>query len=374
MENNYLKIKISKNELLTAIRSCMNVIEGNSYSTSPINHCIRMIVSKNKIEFFSFSHLFSANYEITNDFECFNEGELVIKAKIFFNIVSKLDDEIILEKVDKNSLYIKSNNFESNINLIDETLFPEITFDVEGNYKEINIKSNILYEVEKKLINFVSKQDNVMSYINFSVTNKVLQIAATDSAKLGVLKYDVDLDDLNIKIHPLLLKWLSSFYKNDEEITFKIFDDILIIKYRNLTIKNNTWNDVYPDISPLINITPSLMFNVEKNKILKALERGISLYDGDSAKIRTKLEGTQNEIIIKFWNELNASSVETIEINRISEGKIDVTLSAQYLIQIIKNFEGDIITFKFSSETFNILFNDNYQDNFIQLLAPIITS
>lgn len=374
MEKKFLKIKINKQELSLGIKKCLNVIEGNTFDSSAINECIKLKVEKNIITLTSFSHLFCVKYEIKENFEIFNDGEILIKGKIFYNIISKLDDEIILERIDNNSLYIKSNNFESNLNLIDEYLFPEINFKPETNFESFTIKSNYLDEIENKLINFVSKTDNILSYINFSIKNNILTATATDSVKLANINFKVNAKDNQIKIHPLLLKWLSGFYKNDEDIEFKIYETQLIIKYRNLTIINNIWNDVYPNTDFLLNSDTNLVFNIEKNKILKGLERGVSLFDSDPTKIRVKLLGEQNELIIKFENEIYASSMETIEINKIIGGNIDIVVNAQFLIQIIKNFEGDIITIKLSSETKNILFNDNFNDNFIQLLAPISVS
>lgn len=374
MEKKFLKIKINKNELSQGVKKCLNVIEGNSFDSSAINECIKINVKKDIITLISFSHLFCIKYEITENFEVFEEGEVLVKGKIFNNIINKLDDDILIERIDNNSLYIKSNNFESNLNLVDEYLFPEINFDPESNYEVFNIKSNYLNDIEKKLVNFTSKTDNILSYINFNIKNNILNAVATDSVKLANLTYEIDANDNQIKIHPSLLKWLSGFYKDNEEIEFRVYQNQLIIKYRNLTIINNTWNDVYPDTSFLLRNDCNLIFNLEKNKLIKALERGVSLFDSDPSKIRVKLFAEQNELTIKFENEIYASSMEVIEINKISGGNIDIILNAQFLIQILKNFEGDIITMKLSSESKNILFNDNYSDNFIQLLAPIAAS
>ncbi len=371
MDKSFLKIKINKNELSSAIKKCLNVIEGNTFDSSAINECVKLKVENDKIILTSFSHLFCVKYEINENFEIFNTGEILVKGKIFNNVINKLDDEIILERIDNNSLYIKSNNFESNLNLVDEYLFPDINFEPESNYKSFIIKSNYLNEIEKKLMNFVSKTDNVLSHLNFSIKNGILTAVATDTVKLVNLTFDINTEDGQVKIHPLLLKWLSGFYRNDEDIEFRIYENQIIIKYRNLTIINNTWNDVYPDTSFLLEGDTNLIFNVEKNKIIKALERGISLFDTDPLKIRVKLLGEQNQLTIKFENEIYASSMEIIEINKISGGNINIVLNAQFLIQILKNFEGDIVTIKLLSETKNILFNDNFNDNFIQLLAPI---
>lgn len=371
MEKKFLKIKIDKNELSLAIKKCLNVIEGNTLNSSAINECIKFKVEDKKITLISFSHLFSIKYEINSNFEVFNVGEILIKGKIFYNVINKLDDKIIIERIDNNSLYIKSNNFESNLNLIDEYLFPEINFDPQGEFELFKLKSNYLNDIEKKLINFTSKTDNIFSNINLSIKNNIMNAVATDSVKLANLIFDIQAKDNQIKIHPLLLKWLSGLYRDNEEIDFKVFENQLIIEYRNLTIINNTWNEVYPDTNTLLKGETNLSFNVEKNKIIKALERGISLFDGDITKIRVKLASDNDKLTIKFENEIYASSVEIIEINKISGGNINIVLNAQFLVQIIKNFEGDIVTVKLLSETKNILFNDNFSENFVQLLAPI---
>lgn len=373
MENNWLKIKIQKTELISGIKCCLNIIDLNTIDSSVVNQCIHFKVNENNIELKSFSNVFSAKYIIKNNFELINKGEIIIKAKVFNNIISKLDNEVLLERIDNNILYIKSGNFESNLNLIDETLFPEISFDInkDHEFKELNIKTNILSEIDKKLSNFVLKEDDILSYIKFKIENNKLSVVATDSVKLARLEYKLESQDFDIKIHPVLIKWLSFYFKNDEEVNFILQDDILYINYNNIVIKNNYWSSNFPDTSFLFNDYQNSIVNIEKNKLIKAIERGISLYEIDQTKIRVKLT-LNNEILnVNFDNEIFANSSESIEVNKIEGSNFITILNSSFLLQILKNFEGDIITFNILTEQNRIIFKDNYNDNFNQLLAVI---
>jgi DNA polymerase III sliding clamp (beta) subunit (PCNA family) len=118
-----MKFEINKNILTEGLRVVCNSLD--TVSLNPVGDCVLLVVSKTNIKLFSNNSFLSCFYEINNNFTCFNEGKVLIKGKLFYSIISKLDNQnsILIEIVDNSVIRIKQSKFSSDINLLDSTTF-----------------------------------------------------------------------------------------------------------------------------------------------------------------------------------------------------------------------------------------------------------
>lgn len=128
-----MKVIINKNLLLENIKICSSITE--SYKSSPVFLGMLIEVTNNEVKFTSTNGIFSVNSYLEKNENCLilETGIAFVKTKNFYSIISKLNNEAItIEKIDNSILKIKTSNFDSNINLMDESIFPSIDFFSSG--------------------------------------------------------------------------------------------------------------------------------------------------------------------------------------------------------------------------------------------------
>lgn len=127
-----MKIHINKQTLYSVLRTANSVVPSNAIN--PIIESILIDVNKatNTVNFIFLNNNLKILYSVKENIEIETEGKVLIKLKMLEPIISKLPNEMItLERIDTSSLKISKKNFESNINIIDETLFINIDFKID---------------------------------------------------------------------------------------------------------------------------------------------------------------------------------------------------------------------------------------------------
>jgi DNA polymerase III sliding clamp (beta) subunit (PCNA family) len=117
-----MKIQINKNILFNALKINCSLIDSSSFN--PIADAVLIIASSQNIKIINTNNYLSCLVEIKENFTCEQSGEVLIKAKILFNVVSKLSNQTIdIEVVDNSVIRITQSKFISDINLLDKSLF-----------------------------------------------------------------------------------------------------------------------------------------------------------------------------------------------------------------------------------------------------------
>lgn len=366
-----MKIKIKKNILLNNLK-LINNINTNNYS-SPIIQGLLINVSSDKINLIHTNGTISTNSKINNnDFIFIQEGIVLVKAKLFYNIIQKLSDEdIIIEKIDNSILKIQTNNFDSNINILDHKEFPIISFECK-NWKEINLKVSIFFDIKEKIIQSVSQNKEKFSILNGICLNsdsELLEIFSTDSFKLSYLKYKMTMTPFRIVLdYSLVLLIIENMIH--ENIVLYINGDSLIIKMNNTIISSKALEGEYPNIKNIINSPKFNELSVNRKNLISALERGIILAMTEKRPI-CKLSLQKDFSKIFFKSIELGNSEENIEVSNFKGENIVISVNAYFMITLLKAFSSEMVFIGTSSETKPIILWNEQDENFLQLVLPI---
>lgn len=366
-----MKIKIKKNILINNLK-LITSINTNNYS-SPTIQGLFINVSNEKINLIYTNGMISINSKINNnDFIFIKEGTVLIKAKLFYNIIQKLSEEdIIIEKIDNSILKITTSNFDSNINILDYKEFPIISFDYK-NWKEINLKASIFVDIKEKIIQSVSQNKEKISILNGICLNsdsELLEIFSTDSFKLSYLKYKMAMIPFRIVLdHSLVLLIIENMIH--EKIIIYINGANLIIKMNNTIISSKILEGEYPDIKNIINSPKFNELSINRKNLINALERGIILAMTEKRPI-CKLSLFKDNSKIFFKSIELGNSEESIEVTNFKGNNIIISVNAYFIITLLKAFSSERIYIGTSSETKPIILWNEQDENFLQLVLPI---
>jgi DNA polymerase-3 subunit beta len=125
-----MKISISKQELFNQLKTSVNLLD--SLNSNPVMDCLLIDVDEKQLTITS-SNVFSSLRNTTTKLTTSKPGRVLVKGRILYNIVSKIKEKMIdLEVVDNSILRVSTTSFLCDINILDYTSYPNITFDTQN--------------------------------------------------------------------------------------------------------------------------------------------------------------------------------------------------------------------------------------------------
>jgi DNA polymerase-3 subunit beta len=125
-----MKISISKQELFNKLRTSVNLLD--SLNSNPIMDCLLIDVDEKQLIIIS-SNVFSSLRNTTTELTISKPGKVLVKGKILYNIISKIKEKMVdLELVDNSILRISTTSFLCDINTLDHSPYPDISFDIRN--------------------------------------------------------------------------------------------------------------------------------------------------------------------------------------------------------------------------------------------------
>ena len=304
-------------------------------------------------------------------------GELLISGRYIYDIVRKLNNELInIEEIIDSQVLIttETSSFKLNCNNVNE--FPLIDLDFTDNPIKINKK--VFKTTINQTIFATSTQESrpILTGINVKLNDDIMEVTATDSYRLSKKKIRLSKEvseyiDIIIPNRNLseIVKLISD---DDELLELHIFSNKLIFKVDNLIIMTRLINGNYPDTNKLIPNDFELKIKLNLDIFFNAIDRASLLTNAEEKNI-IKLE-IKNEIMILSSNIPEIGNVEEkLKIDNPEKKDIKISFSSKYMMEALKTFESEEIELSFNGEVKPIIIN--YVDNtdLTQLILPIRT-
>ncbi len=370
-----MKFKIEKRNFTDAMKFSYSVCN-MSTTYSPILSCLHFDVTKEKITIISSCSSVSSKWVIPGDkYECIEEGKFMVKAKVINDIVSKLDNSIItFALLESNQLAVNADKFESTLLLLDHNDYPNIDFDLEsGDTSECSFKTDELLEVENRISNLISQDENktIFSNINFFVQDKKFTICASDRFKVGSLTFPTESNDTKFNLDPVALRLICSLFKPEENVSFKINDNKICVKYNNITLITRMYSGSFPSFEHFGRVSEGDNFTISRKELISAIERGMTVIS-NKVTPSVKFKFTEdNNLNLSFFSEEIGTATEVLTVSELSNKDLTFIINIQMLLMVLKNFTGETIKIWFKQDMSIILFKDVEQENFFQAIAAI---
>lgn len=370
-----MKIRIKQNILMEQLNYAIKGISGKNII--PILNCIKLNLTKEGL------YLMSTDNEIAiqsfidkKDIEEIIEtGSLVVSGKLFYEIIRKLNNEIINieELVDsKLSIYTTNSSFTLNSNNANE--YPELELEVKKN--PILINQKVFKTIINQTIFATSTQESrpVLTGINFKFSTGKLECTATDSYRLAKKVIDINNEEENNIIIPTknLNELIRMFNNDDDNVELHIFENKIIFKFDNIIMLSRIINGTYPDTSKLIPTDFSLIVKINLRNFFNAIDRA-SLLTNESDKNTIRFETKKNTVVISSNIPEIGYVEETIDIEKNIEEELKIAFNSKYMMDALRSFECDEINLMFNGDVKPIILKNINSEDLIQLILPIRT-
>lgn len=377
-----MEVFVSIKKLIEAMKFSTTIANTNNANALLLGVLIE--VNENKITFKTTNNQVSGYKEISDGFEYFSSGKILVTAKILLGLISKLKDKsVLLKQVDTNILLIKTENFETQINTMNIESFPSLNFSLE-DYVKISLPHQIMQEINAKVLPNVLNSQGIEKIqpisgvlIDTETLDNQLIAIGTDKIKASCLtkpylgeKFKFIISYSTMKLIMEVLRNVE--YSNNQIVDFYVRNKSLVFKVNDAILQTRMIDGVYPNVYSIFNET-----NEEKNYVfdrrllIEIIERGMNIVmQEQNPKISIKIENNEAEISLTTFEIGNMK--EKMPIINLSNTNVEFIVNPSLLAHVLKNFENNDVTFKVKDEILRpIIFIDAKDLGFKQILSRI---
>ena len=299
------------------------------------------------------------------------EGETLVQAKIFTEVVRHIEDEYLTaELVDNAILKIEDSHSKFKLNSIRAEEYPQIDLSTSGAVLEIKAKDFQDLVDQTAFAASIKETRPQLTAVNLEAHNGVLTGTATDTARLARKSLDIDSDVHFVANVPAkkLVDIVRSF-EDAEMVTIAISDKRAVFQFNNTTISTRLINGDYPNTKNIVPKAFNYFLEVNAREFLGAMER-VSLLSSEHDGV-VKLIMTEDEVEMVSKSALVGSANEKLSIFQFSGERLEISFRASYVADAIKACRCEDVTIAFIGEWKPFIVKNAKDDSIDMLLTPL---
>ncbi len=360
-------------------------------NTSNLNKAIqtvqRAISSKPSTPIFSGIHLLTTNGKLeiqamdlnlaiscTIEADIHEEGEIVVSAKHFAELIRKLPAEnvTITQNKEENTIKIESGNSEFKLLLMNEEDYPK--FPEFNGEKSITIADESIKELVKKTI-FACSTDEarpLFTGILVEVADGKITFVGTNTHRLAIksLPYE-DAEPMSIIIPSKVLSEITRNLTGEvpQEVKISLLKNQIMVVIDNVILVSRLIEGKFPDYKRVIPPRFAITAKVNIKALAGAVER-VSLFatEGDYSIVKMTVE--DNQITILSSSPEVGTGREVISC--VTEGdKLNVAFNSKYILDILKNLESEEATLSMNTSLSPVCITSEEEPDYTYIVTPI---
>lgn len=344
------EVELLTKDLIHALNFASSIIEKRN--VKPILGNVKLEANYNNLIITGTSADLSMKISLTGTVK--SPGSTTVNVVTLTEIVRKLSDEKITltNEPEKNHLNIKSGIFSSELATISADEFP--TLDTPH-------KENSEFKIEaKKFLRLLVNSEYAMSteetrynlngvYLNSNDQNDHLNATAIDGHRLSTINEEVkNINEFGIilpkKTVYELIKLLKDSHYSELDLHIEFDKHKVFFNIDKVQLVSKLIDATFPDYNALLPKSHSSTLNIQSAKLMDTVDR-VSTITHDKFRA-IKLTISKDKVEVSAFGETKGSAVENItnedqEFFSYDGEEIIIGFNPKYLIDILKNFDGD---------------------------------
>lgn len=300
-----------------------------------------------------------------------NEGEIVVGAKLFADIVRKLPEEIVTFETDERMIiYINSGSAAYQIVGISSMEYPEMPkFD---SLDEIKISAGLLRNMIKQTIYAVSDNINKPIYTGslFEIKDKVMRIVSVDGYRMAIRQENIDSDSDNRFIVPGKMQGeiLKLITDDEKEVEISVGQRHVSFTIDNYSIVSRLIEGNFLDFRTTVPKNEETVLRINTRSLINSVDR-IALITSDRVQSPVRLSITQNEIKLSCRTAVGRANDE-IPVSTIGKD-VEIGFNNKYVLEALRNTECDEVKLVLNGSLSPMIVKPVDGEEFIFLVVPM---
>jgi len=306
-------------------------------------------------------------------------GGIVIPGKYFFEIIKKLETDVIeINTFDDSDILIRGDKGEYTLKGLPAENYPQIEH-LNVLYK-LTIPTSELKTVIAQTIFSVAVNESrpALTGINFKYAGGLLSCTATDSFRLSQRKVGLansKLPDFNVTIPGRSLSELGKIIDTaDPKTEISITNNQILFKNADISFQSRLLEGIYPDVASFIPTSFEIKITVSYRELFNAVDRVSLMAREDRANVaKISVLPEENHLLMKSNSSEIGKIEEVVRIKKQTGSKLQVACSSLFLLDSLKatcNIEGDV-TFGFNGDMKPFVVLDDLDNSNLQLIVPV---
>ena len=362
-----MKINVLRTDLANAVSNVSRAVSGKA--SIPALEGILIKAYGQKISISGYDLEIGITTEI--DATVQTQGEIVVSARLFSEIVRKLPEEVVcIETDDRMITYITSGQAEYQIVGMSSIEYPDLPVFEENESFEIDGK--ILKEMIRQTVYAVSDNNSKPIYTGslFELANKKFTIVAIDGYRMAIRQEEVYSEVESSFVVP---------GKTEQEVLKLITDDEckvkIIIGQRHLMFNIDDYKvisrlieGVFLDYKSTVPKTSKTETVVNTRLLINSVDR-MSLLNGDKILSPVRCLFRNDEIKLSCTSAIGKAN-DVISAPVMGE-EVEIGFNNRYLLDALRNVDTDEVKITLNGSLSPMIIKPVKGDNFISLVVPM---
>ncbi|MBQ5347453.1 MAG: DNA polymerase III subunit beta [Ruminococcus sp.] len=362
-----MKINVLRTDLANAVSVVSRAVSSKAAIPALEGILIKAYGSKLNISGYDLEIGINTNIDATIS----QQGEIVVSAKLFSEIVRKLPEEVVcIETDDRMITYITSGHAEYQIVGMNSAEYPDLPAFEETEGFEIN--AEILKEMIRQTVYAVSDNDSKPIYTGslFELDNKVFKIIAIDGYRMAIRQENIE-SDINTsfvvpgKTQQEVLKIIGA---EDENVYISVGTRNIMFKIGEYSIISRLIEGTFLDYNSTIPKSSKTVVTANTRLLINAVDR-MALLNGDKLQSPVRCIFVSNEIHLSCTSTIGkANDVIQAPVNG---DEVEIGFNNRYLLEALRNIDADEVNIHLNGGLSPMIIKPVQGDSFISLVVPM---
>lgn len=310
---------------------------------------------------------------ITTDIEATikEEGEIVVSAKLFLDIVRRLPEEIVFIETDERMVtYIACGKVNYQIVGMSSVEYPDLPSFEQTD--RITLNAKILRDMIRQTVYAVSENTAKPIYTGslYEIEDGVFKIIAIDGYRMAIRSENVDSESKNRFVVPgktqhEVLKLLTDDEENTEII---IGQRHITFKIKNYRIISRLIEGTFIEYKSAIPKETKTEVVINTRTIIDAVER-MSLLNNDRIQSPVRCIFSDDEIKLSCTSAVGRAN-DVISVPIIGES-VEIGFNNKYLLDALKNADTDEIKLILNGSLTAMIVKPVKGDSYLSIVVPM---
>ncbi len=363
-----MKFSINQSELQNALSVC---VKGSSTrSTLSILAGVYIKAEEGSIT------LQTTNLELSIKVTCSalveEQGESVVPAKLFLDIVKNLPDMAVRIEADASTavVFCDSTTFSLKaLNPLDFPAFPEVEADQEAQFP-FSVFSKMLKRTSK----VVSHDETriVLTGVLISCVGTELKMVATDSYRLAVAETELSQpcpEEFEAVISGSFLSDIASLPQSDQPITLALSENQIIVKYQDTTFINRRIEGSFPNYKQLIADGFITRATLPTHALVDAVRR-VSLLSNKVSPVQIKVD-SEAGVVTLLTNSQDIGNAQENLICEVEGEPVEIAFNYSFLLDGLNSIDTDAVHLDLFGPMKPGILRATEGENFLYLIMPV---
>lgn len=307
------------------------------------------------------------------------EGTITIPAKTLFNFISNLPNKKIEVNLKNNILYLKCENYKSNIkglNAKDFPIIPKIKSEPALEINSLKFKNAL-----EQIINFVSFSDikpEITGALFDFTSDKKIKLVATDSFRLGEKLIDFKntkpkQDNLRSIIIPHktvqeLIRIISNL-EEEEMVKLSIENNQVLFNLEKVQLISKLIEGTYPSYQQLMSSQFETTVLIDREEFVKAVKLS-SFFSSKINDVRLRINSKKSSVEV-FSQDLELGENLTTLQGEIKGKELEIIFNHRYLLDGLNSITAKKVFLGFNGEVSPGIVKPEGDPSFTYIAMPI---